>query len=509
MSTLLTKLDDFFMVSKIAGSRKMAAMLALGFSAGLPIMLVYGTLSAWLREADVSRTEIGFFVWVGFAYSLKFLWAPVIDRVRIPILASWIGNRLSWTLLAILFVTGALTAMGFQDPSKSLSGVAICAVLIAFGSATLDICVDAWRVDAGDNEEQATLAAIYQLGYRLGMVLAVSGVLWVAEITSWPVAYWTVAGIALIGGATPFWASRKIESKDQFISGWKPFLIFAGSLSIIIFAGWPNSPVRRGLSAFAGQYTNLGDNTQILLPLITGLIILSIPFVFAAFLLTAGQKMLRSDSLYEVPIVGDYSDVVRRFGWLTLLILLIILTYRISDYTMGVMAMPLYIDLGYAKDTIGQVKGLFGISVMIFGAFLGGWSALRYGLAKSLIAGAILTIFTNMAFAWLASTTTANAAYLFVTIGADNLAGGYAGSVFIAFMSTLTNRKFTASQYALFSSLYAFSGKFLAGFSGILADAIEYEKFFLVTALFGIPALIGVIIAWRVNLIPAETPDSD
>lgn len=509
MTTLITKLDEFFLVSKIVKSRKMAAMLALGFSAGLPIMLVYSTLSAWLREADVSRTEIGYFVWVGFAYSLKFLWAPIVDRVRIPVISNWIGNRLSWTLLAIIGVSMAMLAMGFQDPSKNLANVAICAVFIAFGSATLDICVDAWRVDAGDNEEQATLAAIYQLGYRFGMIMAISGVLWIAEAASWQVAYWSVAGVSLIGAITPFWASRNLESKDQFISGWRPFIIFSASLVAIIYAGWPGSVVRRALSSLVEKYATLGDNTQILLPLLTGLSIILIPFLFAIFLLTIGRKMLVSESLYHVPIVGDYSDIVRRFRWLTLLILLIVLTYRISDYTMGVMAMPLYIDLGYAKDTIGQVKGLFGISVLIFGAFLGGWSALRYGLAKTLIVGAVLTILTNMAFAWLASVTSPKAIYLFVTIGADNLAAGYAGSVFIAFMSTLTNRKFTASQYALFSSLYAFSGKFLAGFSGLLADAIEYQMFFVVTALFGIPALIGVLIGWRVNLIPETTPDSD
>jgi len=150
MSTLLEKLDDVFLISKITSNRKYAAMLALGFSAGLPIMLVYTTLSAWLREAGVDRTTIGFFIWVGFAYSLKFLWAPLTDRVRIPVLADIIGNRLAWTLMAIIGVSCSMVAMGFQNPSENLFGVALCAVCIAFFSATLDIRVDAWRVDAGE-----------------------------------------------------------------------------------------------------------------------------------------------------------------------------------------------------------------------------------------------------------------------------------------------------------------------------------------------------------------------
>ena len=185
------------------------------------------------------------------------------------------------------------------------------------------------------------------------------------------------------------------------------------------------------------------------------------------------------------------------------------MTYRVSDYTMGVMAMPLYIDLGYDKATIGQIKGLFGVTMLIIGAFAGGWSAFKFGLPKTLIIGAILTIVTNMAFAWLAQIQTPLPHYLLVTIGADNLAAGYAGTAIIAFMSLLTNKNFTATQYALFSSLVAFSGKSLAGFSGVLADMIDYQNFFIVTALFGLPPLIAVIIAARIKIIKGRSENSN
>jgi len=480
--TVLQKLNHAFLISEIFASKKMAAMLALGFSAGLPIMLVYTTLSAWLRDVGVSRTTIGFFIWVSFAYSLKFLWAPLTDRVRIPVLANKIGNRLAWTFIAVVGVAASMMAMGFQDPGQNLRNVAICAVLIAFFSATLDICVDAWRVDASEDKEQATMAAVYQLGYRFGMILAISGVLWMAETTSWPIAYWSVAGIALIGATTPFWASRTLEPKAKPMGEikWSRFaIIIPIIMAVILFK----------------KYADIGDLLYLIL------FILSLPYLIAAGFLTWGQNALNGDNIYDMPIIGDFGDIVRRYGWMTLLILLIVMTYRLSDYTMGVMAMPMYIDLGYDKGTIGQVKGAFGIVMLMVGAFAGGWSAMKFGLAKTLIVGAILTIITNLAFAWLAQVEQPLAQYLMITIGADNLAAGFAGTAIIAFMSLMTNKDFTATQYALFSSLVAFSGKSLAGFSGLLADILEYQNFFIVTALFGLPPLLAVIVAWRLKLV--------
>ena len=210
-TSLVKKLDDIFMVSEIFASRKMAAMLALGASAGLPILLVYTVLSIWLREAGVSRSAIGFFVLVGFAYSLKFLWAPLVDRVKIPGFSELLGKRRGWTLFAVLGTALSMLAMSFQDPIVSLANVALCAVLIALSSATLDICVDAWRVDSASNEEQAAMSAVYQLGYRFGMIAAVSGGLFLADIGGFGLTYGGLALLALIGGSTPLWAGEPLS----------------------------------------------------------------------------------------------------------------------------------------------------------------------------------------------------------------------------------------------------------------------------------------------------------
>ena len=479
-------------------SPRNAAMLFLGASAGLPIMLVYQVLSIWLREADVSRSTIGFFVWVGFAYSLKFLWAPLVDRVPIPGFSAWLGNRRGWTLFAILGTALAMFAMSQQDPAADLQSVAVCAVLIAFASATLDICVDAWRVDNTSNADQAMVSAIYQLGYRFGMIIAVTGGLFFADIGGFGLTYLLIGIIAILGASTTLWAPDVSKPKNTQIHPIFGFLL--GLVTLVIIAGllWMGLKEGGWLRLAIGL---IGSGLSVIPNEILGGIftfILFIPFLLAGwFTSPMGRRQLESGAIYAVPILGDFADIVRRTGIWALLILAMVVSYRISDTTMGVMTGPLYIDLGYEKSTIGAVKGAFGITVLIIGAFLGGLSATRKGLAHAMIIGAILTVSTNLAFAWLAQVETPRPEYLFITIGADNIAAGFAGSVFIAFMSIMTNKKMSATQYALLSSLFAFYGKSLAGFSGKLADAVGYETFFIITGLFGIPAFILAIIAAR------------
>jgi len=472
-------------------SPRNAAMLLLGASAGLPIMLVYQVLSIWMREADVSRSTIGFFVWVGFAYSLKFLWAPLVDRFRVPGFSKWLGNRRGWTLFAILGTALAMFAMSQQDPATDLQAVAVCAVLIAFASATLDICVDAWRVDNASNSEQAMVSAIYQLGYRFGMIAAVTGGLFLADIGGFGFAYLLLGGLAITGASTSLWApdvSRPARPGVHPLIG-----LILGLVTLALFAGlmWWGLSEGGWLRVVIGRIGSMLSfiPNEILGGVFT--LILFVPFLLAGwFISPLGRRQLETNAIYAVPILGDFADIVRRTGAWSLLILAMVVTYRISDTTMGVMAGPLYIDLGYDKSTIGAVKGAFGVFIMIAGAFWGGLFATRHGLGRAMIIGAILTVVTNLAFAWLAQVETPRAIYLFVTIGADNIAAGFAGSVFIAFMSVMTNRKMSATQYALLSSLFAFYGKSLAGFSGKLADAVGYETFFVITAMFGIPALI-------------------
>ena len=510
--TFLTKLiDDISKIAHVFMSFKMVAMLMLGASAGLPILLVYTVLSVWLREAGVSRSAIGFFVLVGFAYSLKFLWAPLVDRIKIPGFSKLLGKRRGWILFAILATALSMLAMSFQDPTSNLANIALCAVLIALSSATLDICVDAWRVDSASNEEQASMSAVYQLGYRFGMIAAVSGGLFLADIGGFGLTYGALALLAFIGGSTPLWAGEPDWKRDGYAPPKRSVvniisLMVIGIVTLLSIATFLYFGMREGgyLRVFGGA---IGQGYEALLSGLSpqgrkilgvsflGLIFL-LPFLGTLYFLTLGKKLLTSEKIYTVPIIGDFADIVRRTGWMALVVFAIVATYRISDTTMGVMAAPLYIDLGYSKTVIGQVKGAFGITMLIVGAFAGGAAATKYGIAKAMIIGAVLTIITNLTFAWLATVSSPETKYLFATIGADNIAAGFAGSIFIAFMSTLTSKNFSASQYALFSSLFAFYGKSLAAFSGVLADKIDYMWFFVVTSVFGVPALILVIFTW-------------
>lgn len=496
-------------MSQIARSPRNLAMLFLGASAGLPILLVYTVLSMWMREAGVSRSTIGFFVWVGFAYSLKFLWAPLVDRVRIPGFSNWLGNRRGWTLFAILGTALAMWGMSLQDPSGDLEALAVCAVLIAFASATLDICVDAWRVDNASNADQAMVSAIYQLGYRFGMIAALTGGLFIADIGGYQMTYLVLGGLAVLGGSTSLWMPDITAAKGQAYNPVISIALGLGTLVGIAAMLWFGMMEGGWLRIVIGW---LGGVLGLVPKGLAGglfIFVLASPFLIALwFISRPGRAQLKTGTVYAVPILGDFADLVRRTGVMALVVLAIIVTYRISDTTMGVMAGPLYIDLGYEKSVIGTVKGAFGISVLIFGAFLGGLSAIRYGMGRSMVIGAILTILTNLAFAWLAQVETPRAAYLFVTIGADNVAAGFAGSIFIAFMSILANKAMSATQYALYSSLFAFFGKSLAGFSGVLADAVEYQNFFVITAIFGVPALLLSIWIWLSGFIDGIDEDS-
>jgi len=507
-SRALKYIDESLLISKVFASRKMAAMLGLGFSAGLPILLVYTVLSAWLRESGASRSTIGFFVVVGFAYSLKFIWAPLVDRLKIPGFSKLLGNRRAWILFSALGTTLAILSMSFQDPSKDLVSVAFCAVLIAFTSATLDICVDAWRVDISKNEEQAAMSAVYQLGYRFGMVSAISGGLFLADIGGYKLTYIGLAFLAFLGSSTPLWAAEPHkESKSIRENKIKVFnCLFRGLITLLILAvilylgikegGYFRYIGRFSYNIYQDVFSNLPSGVVKSIGFFVLFFVSLLPFGGTIFFLTFGRSYLNRDEIYKVPIIGDLADLVKRTGWMALLVFAIVASYRISDTTMGVMAMPLYIDLGYSKTIIGAVKGVFGISMLIFGAFAGSWSVAKFGMSKTMVFGAFITIFTNLSFAWLATISTPKTVYLFSTIGADNLAAGFSGSVFIAFMSILVNKKYSASQYALFSSLFALYGKSLAAFSGVLADKVDYMWFFVLTSVLGIPALIFVLYDW-------------
>ena len=410
-------------------------MLLLGFSAGLPLLLVLGTLSFWLREAGIDRTTIGYLSWVGLAYAFKWMWAPLVDRMPLPLLTRWLGRRRSWLLLSQGAVMGGLVAMSFNDPQVALQPVIWGALAVAFGSATQDIALDAFRIESANTDRQAALAAAYQTGYRLAMIWAGAGVLWIA-------------------------ARAEVPGAAQYQHGaWQTaYLVMAASMA-------------------------LGMLTVLLSPE---------PARLALPKAKNAREWLRG------ALVDPFADFLRRYGKQALLILALIAVYRISDVVMGIMANPFYVDMGYTKDEVAAVTKIYGVIMTLVGAFVGGVLSMRLGVMRVLMLGAVLSAASNLLFAWLGGQGHDVTSLIFV-ISADNLASGIASAAFIAYLSSLTNVNYSATQYALFSSMMLLAPKFLAGYSGRYVDAYGYQHFFVATSLLGVPVLLLVWLASRVK----------
>ena len=415
-------------------------MFTLGFSAGLPLLLVLGTLSFWLREAGIDRTTIGYLSWVGLAYGFKWVWAPLVDRMPVPPLTTLLGRRRGWLLLSQMLVMAGLVGMAFNDPQQSLQPVVWCALAVAFGSATQDIALDAFRIESADADHQAALAASYQTGYRLAMIWAGAGVLWLASR----------AETAPVAGA--------VNAAQAYQHGaWQTaYLVMAASMLVgVITVLLSPEPVHRPL-----------------------------------------PPARNAAEWLQGALVEPFADFLRRYRGQAVLILALIATYRISDVVMGIMANPFYVDMGFTKAEVAAVTKIYGVIMTLAGAFLGGALAMRFGVMRVLMLGAILSAASNLLFAWLAGFGHSVAGLIFV-VSADNLAGGIASAAFIAYLSSLTNVNYSATQYALFSSMMLLLPKWVAGFSGRYVDAFGYEQFFVTTALMGVPVLALVWLASR------------
>jgi PAT family beta-lactamase induction signal transducer AmpG len=413
-------------------------MLALGFAAGLPLLLVLGTLSFRLREAGIDRATIGHLSWVGLAYAFKWAWAPLVDRLPLPGLTRWLGLRRSWLLLSQGAIMVGLVGMAWSDPQQGLQAVVWCALLVAFASATQDIALDAFRIESAGAERQAALAAAYQTGYRMAMIWAGAGVLWLA-------------------------ARAEVAAGGYQNAAWQlAYLVMAASmLPGVLTVLWSSEPARRELP----PARNLAEWLQ-------------------------------------GALVEPFADFVRRYRWQAALVLGLIAVYRISDVVMGIMANPFYVDMGYTKDEVAAVTKVYGVIMTLVGAFVGGVLAMRLGVMRVLLLGAALSAASNLLFAWLGTRGHDLTALIFV-IAADNLSSGIASAAFIAYLSSLTNISYSATQYALFSSMMLLAPKFIAGFSGDYVNAYGYSHFFVSTALLGLPVLLLVVLAMRVHARPA------
>ncbi|KJS02938.1 MAG: MFS transporter [Desulfobulbaceae bacterium BRH_c16a] len=487
------------------------AMLFLGFAAGIPILLIFSTLSVWLIEAGVERSAVTFFSWAALGYSFKFLWAPIVDLMPLPVLTRVLGRRRAWLLVAQLLIITAILTMASLDPAESgqnLTFMALAAVLLGFSSATQDIVIDAYRIERGEVHLQALFASMYIAGYRMGMLVAGAGSLFLADYLAggktgysypvWRETYMIMAAVMGCGIVTTLCIReplpsnaviRHIHTALEYLRFLSIFLLTMAAFTLTFFYSGS------GFSEIIRQYlpisTEAGTLEGFLIEMVRFFTAVGVASAIAWITVVTGLADKKMVSHAYIAPVKDF--FVRYGGKTAVLVLLLVGFYRLSDIVLGIVSNVFYIDMGFSKTAIAGITKTFGLGMTLVGGFLGGVLTLRFGVQKILFLGAFLSAATNLLFMLLAGAG-ADITLLTVVIGADNLSAGIATTAFIAFLSSLTSVSFTAVQYAIFSSMMTMFPKVIGGYSGTMVSTFGYENFFMITALMGIPVLFLILI---------------
>ena len=476
--------------------KKPLKMICLGFSSGLPILLVFSTLSVWLVKAGINRSTVTLFSWAGFAYAFKYLWSPLVDNYKLPILKKF-GHRRSWLLLSQFLIIAALILTAFTDPKESLFFTALFITILAFFSATQDILIDAFRIESAPQSLQGPLSSMYIAGYRIAMLVAGAGSLWLASFFGteiydqnvWKKVYLIMSIFMLIGVFATIISDEPKLKKNISTDNHIKFLItiFIAVIGFIFLYSIIDNPFEKKEILFSFFFST----TRLIICFIFSYLIISL-----LILIEFSPKNKISNS-YMAPIF----NFIKRYGKFAFLILLLISLYRIADIVMGVMANIFYLEKGYKISEIATYSKFFGVFATILGGFIGGYCSYKFGTMKSLFFGALIAASSNLLFALLAlSPISIN--FLITVITADNVSSGFAGAAFVIYLSGLTSIKFTATQYALFSSIMLFIPKLIAGYAGGWVDFMGYPYFFSFTAFLGLPVLILII--WISKVAPVK-----
>jgi PAT family beta-lactamase induction signal transducer AmpG len=391
-------------------------VLALGFSSGLPFLLTYSTLSAWLATNGVRRAAIGTFALVGTPYAFKFLWAPLMDRVPPPLP---LGRRRGWGITIQVLLMGAILGLGLCNPKHNLPLMAALAVLVASLSASQDIVIDAWRVEILNRDQQAPGAAMIQAGYRVGMLVSGAGGLLIAAYAGWLAAYATMAALLGVG--------------------------------LLVFLLGPEPKVSTEISYAVGS----------------------------------GWHAIRQ--AFAIAVIGPFRDFMHRPLWPVILIA--IFGYKLGEAMAGVMSTPLYISLGFSLPEIAAASKIFGFFSIVAGALLGGVVTTRWGIRRSLILCGILQSIGNLFFV-LQAVGGHRIGYLALCVTAENITGAMAGTALVTYLSSLCSPAFTATQYALLAALASLGRAVVASSGGILSEKIGWVRFFVLTSVVALPAII-------------------
>lgn len=499
-------------------------MLFLGFSAGMPILLIFSSLSLWLREAGVDRSVVTMFSWAALGYSFKFIWAPLIDAVPLPVLTAKMGRRRAWMLMSQIGVVLAIVLMASINPAEQslLPMMAMAAVLLGFSSATQDIVIDAYRIESAPLNMQSVLSAMYTAGYRLGMIVAGAGALYLADsfgsteavyhYPAWRNTYFIMAAVMGVGILTTLLIKEPLI-KEPLIK--EPMLTTEPINQEIRQMGQTSDYVRLvavfvlSVMAFIMVFKLSGSLLPKVDSPLMGFLLEVVHLVLALGLALVTGYALVQAKLVDKQVafatwIEPVLDFFRRYGSQAMLLLALIGLYRISDIVAGVISNVFYQDMGFSKTDIATAVKLVGVVMVIVGGFLGGILAQKMRIMRAMMVGAILACVTNLLFVLL-TLHPGELMYMYVAVIFDNLAAGLASAVFIAFLSALTSIRFTAVQYAIFSSLMTLLPKVLGGYSGTIVDNRGYLFFFIFTFAIGMP-ILGLIYWVDKKMDIAEVP---
>lgn len=419
-------LKKWWQAAEIYFDRRMLTMVGLGFSSGFPFLLVSGTLALWLTESGISLEMIGLFSLVKTPYSFKWLWSPVVDRIRLP-LFDRLGRRRGWALFSQLLLLSAILGMSLVNPAQAVYLLMFLAFLTVIASATQDIVLDAYRVEAFDSREQAAGTAVFILGYRLGSIFSGAIALLLATVLSWHEVY-AVMGLGAVIGMVTILKSREPKNCKEC-----------------------GAPFR-------------------------------------------GNLFARLSNFWQTAVKSPIVDFLKRPGWFW--ILLFIMVYKLCDAYMVPMTMPFYDAMGFTKEQIAFVTKFYGMAATIGGGILGGIIVNRWGIVKSLYLGGILQGLTTLMYVLQAHYGN-NIYMLMGTVSLDNLAGGMSTTAFVAYISSLCNVAYTATQYALLSSFMSLARDLLASTSGALAKIVGWSHFFIITTLMAVPGVLLLVYLQR------------
>ncbi len=484
-------------------------MLFLGFSAGVPILLIFSSLSLWLGEAGLEKSAVTYFSWAALGYSFKFVWAPLIDKLPVPVLTRLMGRRRAWLLLSQAAVIGSILLMAMTDPAgegNALTMMALAAVALGFSSATQDIVIDAYRIESAPADEQAMISSTYIAGYRIGMIAASAGALYLAtyfgstkeaySYTAWMNTYAIMAAIMLIGVLTTLIirepGTHQPDENPYTVNDYLRFLaVFLCAVIAFILVYKLSSSAVGSAKDSLKEFFNNRHLAGFIVATLRLAVAATVAWFVAIGLVKAG---VGNQQMITESYVNPIRDFFSRYGMsLAILLLALIGLYRVSDIVMGVIANVFYQEIGYTKIEIANVSKFYGLIMTIAGGLLGGFLSVRFGVIRILFLGAVLSAITNLLFILLAKSEP-SISLLIMVIGADNLSAGLATAAFVAFLSSLTNVSFTAVQYAIFSSIMTLFPKILGGYSGSMAESMGYASFFTMTALLTIPVLILIFL---------------